>query len=318
MNHRKAFLVLSIAWTVLVTAALVLPMILLRGRLPDPIATHFSGAGVPDGSTSLATFPLVVLPGWVLFAVFAVVAGAMGERRVHRAGSAAVLGAVAAFFGGITASTLWTNLDHTAWQDARLPMWHVLPVLVGAAVAGFAGWLVGNRGPDEPGAETGETEGAAGLDLEPGRRAVWISSVSSRVLVVVGAAGVLVGVGMLVLTGWQVALPALLGGIVVSALSTVRIRVDEQGVRAAFGPQRFPVRRIRLEQISSARVARHRALEVGGWGYRVLPATTAIMLRGGECLVLRLNSGRDFVISVDKPDRGADLVNALLAERSAM
>ncbi|MEV4643955.1 DUF1648 domain-containing protein [Saccharopolyspora sp. NPDC049357] len=317
MNHRKAFLVLSIAWTVVVTIALVVPMILLRERLPDPIATHFSGAGVPDGSTSLAMFPLVVLPGWLLLAVFAVIAGTVGRRRAHRAGSAAMLGAVAVFFAGITASTLWTNLDHTAWQDARLPVWHVLPVLAGAAVAGFAGRLIGNRGPDEPGAES-EADDAAGLDLEPGRRAVWISSVSSRVLVIVGAAGVLVGVGTLVLTGWQVALPALLVGIVVSALSTARIRVDEQGVRAAFGPQRFPVRRIRLEQISGARVARHRALEVGGWGYRVLPATTAIMLRGGECLVLRLNSGRDFVISVDKPDRGADLVNALLAERSAM
>ena len=317
MNHRKAFLVLSIAWTVVVTVALVVPMILLSERLPDPIATHFSGAGVPDGSTSLAMFPLVVLPGWLLLAVFAVIAGTVGRRRAHRAGSAAMLGAVAVFFAGITASTLWTNLDHTAWQDARLPVWHVLPVLAGAALAGFAGWLIGNRGPDEPVAES-EADDVAGLDLEPGRRAVWVSSVSSRVLVIVGAAGVLVGVGTLVLTGWQVALPALLVGIVVSALSTARIRVDEQGVRAAFGPQRFPVRRIRLEQISGARVARHRALEVGGWGYRVLPATTAIMLRGGECLVLRLNSGRDFVISVDKPDRGADLVNALLAERSAM
>ena len=318
MNHRKAFLVLSIAWTVVVTVALVLPMILLRERLPDPIATHFSGAGVPDASTSPAMFPLVVLPGWLLLAVFAVIAGTVGRRRAHRAGSAAMLGAVAVFFAGITASTLWTNLDHTAWQDARLPVWHVLLVLAGAAVAAFAGWLIGNRGPDEPGAESDETDDTAGLDLEPGRRAVWISSVSSRGLVIVGAAGVLVGVGTFVLTGWQVALPALLVGIVVSALSTARIRVDEQGVRAAFGPQRFPVRRIRLEQISGARVARHRALEVGGWGYRVLPATTAIMLRGGECLVLRLNSGRDFVISVDKPDRGADLVNALLAERSAM
>ncbi|MEV4730777.1 DUF1648 domain-containing protein [Saccharopolyspora sp. NPDC049426] len=317
MNHRKAFLVLSIAWTVVVTIALVVPMILLGERLPDPIATHFSGAGVPDGSTSLAMFPLVVLPGWLLLAVFAVIAGTVGRRRAHRAGSAAMLGAVAVFFAGITASTLCTNLDHTAWQDARLPVWHVLPVLAGAALAGFAGWLIGNRGPDEPAAES-EADDVAGLDLEPGRRAVWVSSVSSRVLVIVGAAGVLVGVGTLVLTGWQVALPALLVGIVVSALSTARIRVDEQGVRAAFGPQRFPVRRIRLEQISGARVARHRALEVGGWGYRVLPATTAIMLRGGECLVLRLNSGRDFVISVDKPDRGADLVNALLAERSAM
>lgn len=318
MNHRKAFLVVSIAWTVVVTVALVLPVILLRDRLPDPIATHFSGAGVPDGSTSLAVFPLVVAPGWLLLAVIAVIAGTVGRRRAHRAGAAAMLGAVAAFFAGITASTLWANLDHTAWQDARMPVWHVLLVLVVAAAAAFAGRLIGNRGPDEPGTEPDEAGDAAVLDLEPGRRAVWISSVSSRVLVVVGAAGVLVGVGTFVLTGWQVALPALLVGIVVSALSTVRIRVDEQGVRAAFGPQRYPVRRIRLEQISSARVVRHRALEVGGWGYRVLPATTAIMLRGGECLVLRLNSGRDFVISVDKPDRGADLVNALLAERSAM
>ncbi|TDC90100.1 DUF1648 domain-containing protein [Saccharopolyspora aridisoli] len=318
MNRRKAFLVLSIAWTMLVTVALVSPVVVLRERLPDPIATHFSGAGHPDGSTSLAMFPLVVLPGWLLLAVFGVVVGTVGERRAHRAGSAALLGAVAAFFAGITVSTLWANLDHTSWQDARLPVWHVILVLVGAAVAAFAGWLVGNRGPDEPGAEPDEAVDAAGLDLEPGRRTVWISSASSRVLGIVGAAGVLVGVAAVVLSGWQVALPALLVGIVVSALSTVRIRVDERGVRAAFGPQRFPERRIRLEQISSAQVARHRAMEVGGWGYRVLPATTAIMLRGGECLVLRLNSGRDFVISVDKPDRGADLVNALLAERSAM
>lgn len=315
MNHRKIFLAASLVWTVVVTSALVTPLVLLRERLPDPIATHWGFSGVPDGSSSVTGFPLVMLPGWVVMAVFAVVAGTVGKRRAHRAGSAAGLGAMAFFFAGITASTLLANLDHAAWQDARLPMWHVPAVLVAAVVAGGIGWVIGNRGPDEPGTEH---DAAGELALEPGQRAVWISSVSSPVIVVVGAAAVLVGLGALALETWQVALPALIAGIFVSGLSTARIRVDERGVSAAFGPQRFPVRRIGLQQISSAGVAHHRALEVGGWGYRVLPATTAIMLRGGECLVLRLTSGRDFVISVDKPERGAELVNALLAERSAM
>lgn len=315
MNHRKVFLIVSLAWTAVVTVALLAPLVLLRDRLPDPIATHWDFSGVPDGSSSTAGFPLVMLPGWLVLAVFAVAAATVGERRAHRAGSAAGLGAMAFFFAGITASTLWANLDHTTWQDARLPAWHVPSVLVAAVVAGVLGWRVGNRGPDEPGAEH---DSAGELALEPGQRAVWISSVSSPVLVVVGVVAVLAGAGALALATWQVALPALLVGIVVSGLSTARIRVDERGVSTAFGPQRFPVRRIRLEQISSAGVARRRALEVGGWGYRVLPATTAIMLRGGECLALRLTSGRDFIISVDKPERGAELINALLAERSAM
>lgn len=315
MNHRTTFLAASLAWAVVVTVALVAPLVLLSDRLPDPIATHWSFDGVPNGSTSLSLFSLVVLPGWLLFAVFAVITGTLGKRRAHRAGSAALLAAAAFFFAGLTASTLWTNLDHITWQDTRLPVWHVLLVLLAAAVTARVGWLIGNRGPDEPGAEPAE---AGELDLEPGRRAVWISSVTSPVLVVVGSATALVGVGMFALLSWQAALPSLIAGILVAGLSTARIHVDERGVRTAFGPQRFPVRRIGLEQISSAGVAHHRALAVGGWGYRVLPATTAIMLRGGECLVLRLTSGRDFVISVDKAERGAELVNALLAERAAM
>ncbi|MDI2028574.1 DUF1648 domain-containing protein [Saccharopolyspora sp. TS4A08] len=313
MNHRKTFLVVSLLWSVLVTVALITPLVLLRDRLPDPIASHWSFDGVADDSIPLARFPLVMMPGWLLLAVFAVIAGTAGERRVHRAGSAAVLGAGALFFAGILGSTVWVNLDHVAWQDVRLPMWHLLPVLGGAAVAAWIGWLLGNRGPDEPGAEP---EAAGELDLAPGRREVWISPVSSPVLIAVGAATMLVAVGLILLVNPPVGVPVLLIGLLVAALSSARVRVDERGVHVAFGLQRYPVRRIRLDQIRVASVANHRALEVGGWGYRVLPATTAIMLRGGECLVLRLTSGRDFVISVDKPERGAELVNALLAERS--
>ncbi|TWG08998.1 DUF1648 domain-containing protein [Saccharopolyspora dendranthemae] len=315
MNHRKIFLAVSLVWTAIVALVLIGLLGVWRDRLPDPIATHWGFNGVADGSSAASVFPLIMLPGWLVLAGLAVAAGTLGKRRAHRAGSAAGLAAMAFFLAGITASTLLANLDHTTWQDVRLPGWHVPAVLVAAVVAGGLGWLLGNRGPDEPGAEH---DAAGELALEPGQRAVWISSVTSPVLAVVGVVSLAVGLGTLALELWPVALPALLVGIVVSALSTVRIRVDERGVSAAFGPQRFPVRRIGLKQISSAGVARHRALEVGGWGYRVRPATTAIMLRSGECLVLRLTSGRDFVISVDKPERGAELINGLLSERSAM
>ncbi|WP_158628646.1 DUF1648 domain-containing protein [Saccharopolyspora rhizosphaerae] len=316
MNPRKTFLAVSLTWTVVATVALVAPLVLLRDRLPDPVATHFTGAGVPDGSMSHAVFPLVVLPGWLLAAAFGVVGGAVGKRRAQRAGSAALLAATAVFFGSLVLSTVGANLDHVDWRDARLPLWHVLVVLLASAAAGGVGWLLGNRGPDE--GDAGPAPQSGELDLAPGQRAVWVSSVTSPVLVVTGSAVLVVGVVVAALGSWQAALPELFAGVVVTALSTARVRVDERGVHTTFGPQRFPTRRIRLEQISSAGVARHRALAVGGWGYRVLPATTAIMLRGGECLVLRLTSGRDFVISVDKPERGAELVNALLAERSAM
>ncbi len=220
------------------------------------------------------------------------------------------------FFAGIGALTVWANLDVAEWQQARSLNWQVLPNLAVAGFAGRLGWLAGNRGPDEPAGQEAETGNE--LTLKPGERAVWLSSVSSPVLRAVGGLVVLVAAVSFVFRPWQFALVPLLAGFVCLAISSARVQIDEHGARVAFGPQRWPARRIRLTQIEGARVETRRALEVGGWGYRVRPGSSAIMLRGGECLVLRLTSGRDFFISVDHPERGAELVNAFITERSAL
>jgi hypothetical protein len=39
--------------------------------------------------------------------------------------------------------------------------------------------------------------------------------------------------------------------------------------------------------------------QTGGWGFRGFPGTAAIMLRGGECLVIRYRSGGRLAISID-------------------
>ncbi|MDA3643442.1 DUF1648 domain-containing protein [Saccharopolyspora indica] len=317
MTYRTRFLAASGAWTVAVAAALLAGSLAVRDRLPDPMASHWGFSGAPDGSTAFTALLVFELVSWLVIAVIGIVFGVLGvARRASRATASAILGAGAAFVVGMSVVTTSVNLDVADWRQASpLPVWLVLPVLAAAALGGWLGWWLGNRGPDARPAGDGEV---AELKLKPGERAVWVSSVSSPTMLVIGGIAVLLAVVPMMLQVWAATVAFVLAGLLLFALSSARVQVDENGVHASFGPLRRPVRRIRLEQIEDARVETRRALEVGGWGYRVLPTSTAIMLRGGECLVLRLTSGRKFYISVDNPERGAELVNALITERSAL
>lgn len=56
---------------------------------------------------------------------------------------------------------------------------------------------------------------------------------------------------------------------------------------------------------------------MGGWGYRLSGLGTTVMLRRGECLVIRPRQGAEFAVSVDDAERGAALLNTLTTPRSA-
>ncbi|MGP4017941.1 DUF1648 domain-containing protein [Saccharopolyspora sp. 5N708] len=316
MSYRTRFLGIAGLWVVAGAAALLVEVLAFRDRLPDPIASHWGFSGAPNDSLSVGAFLIVLLLVWLVISTGALLPVARdGQRRRVRAAAGAALAAGGVFVCGLAALTVSANLDAVAWRQAGSLNWQVIPALVLAGLAGWVGWFAGNRGPDQP---AQYLESGAELTLKPDERAVWVSSVSSPLLRTLGGLAVLGGAATLVLNSWQLALAPLLAGLACLALSSARVQADERGVRAAFGPQRWPVRRIGLARIESARVDTRHALEVGGWGYRSRPHTTAIMLRGGECLVLRLTSGRDFIISVDQPDRGAELVNALITERSVL
>ncbi|MGW2544608.1 hypothetical protein ACWC5I_27960, partial [Kitasatospora sp. NPDC001574] len=68
--------------------------------------------------------------------------------------------------------------------------------------------------------------------------------------------------------------------------------------------------------VAAARMERHTPAQVGGWGYRLSGLGTTVMLRRGECLVVRPHRGVEFAVSVDDAERGAALLNTVAARRA--
>ncbi|MGI5159747.1 DUF1648 domain-containing protein [Microbispora sp. CA-102843] len=321
-GFRTRFQLAAAAWAVLVTAVLVAAPLAFAGRLPDPLATHWGPSGRPDGSMPFAAF--VLLP-----VVWAVVAGTSlagmarvrGEiRRWTRVWFCAGLAWTGGFLIGTQALTIAANLDRDDWTHAAPLSWQVAVGVAGAFVLGALGWLVGRLGPDD--APQAGTQPGPLIDLDPGKRPVWVSTATAPwavgLALVAFAAALSFAVAALwgvAPTGWSTALPLALVAVVGLAVSSVSARVTPEGLTMAFGPLRWPTRTVRLERIERAWVEWRSPIQVGGWGFRGLPGMATIMIRGGECLVVRYTSGGRLAISVDDAEAGAALLNALAARQ---
>ncbi|MEV2266267.1 SdpI family protein [Nonomuraea africana] len=309
-------------WGLLVTTVLVGVPLALRDRLPDPLATHWSDAG-PDNSLSftqnllftvaMALVALAVMVGVVLH-------GRAFERRLSRAYWWGFLFGWGLFVIGMELSILQANLDVADWTLARPAGWGVAATMAVAAAVGVLAGFLFRGAPDQ---ERPRNEAAPRLRLRAGQRSVWVSRVTNVWLVAlaVGAGVLTLALGVFTLMGlMEGPASALLGGsalVLVAGLATssATVRITEDGVAIGFGPLGWPVRRIRLSKIESAWSEVRHPSQVGGWGLRGVPGSAAIMLRGGDCLVLRYRSGGQLLVSVDDAARGAALLNALLEER---
>ncbi|MFE3448123.1 hypothetical protein ACFXJ8_04230 [Nonomuraea sp. NPDC059194] len=322
MTSRNRALLATGVWGLTVSAVLVALPLAVRDRLPDPIATHWSGS-VPDGSMSFTQNLLftaaMALAALALMAGIAL-HGRAFERRLSRAYWWGGLFGWGCLVIGMELSIVFANLDIPVWTQARNVGWHVVAVLtVAAAVGVLAGFLL--RGEPDQSAPDGEAPPR--LRLRPGQRSVWVSRVSNAwlVAVTVGAALLTVACGVLTLMGLMPGAGWPLLGVAAFVLacglltSSATVRITEDGVAVGFGPLGWPVRRIRLSKIERAWSEQRVPSQVGGWGIRGLPGAAAIMLRGGDCLILRYRSGGQLLISVDDAARGAALLNALIDER---
>ncbi|MEW1634517.1 DUF1648 domain-containing protein [Streptomyces sp. NPDC093801] len=285
------------------------------GRLPDPVATHWSGSGAPDGSMGL--WAAVLFPALVWVVVVAAVA--LGARRGPQRGWAlATLASAGVLLAGTQASIVRANLDAPDWRQAgSVTGWGVAVVVAVAASAGVGGAALGRRSPAvEPAAAEGPR-----MEIPSGERLVWLSSAANPWLQLLAGllglgalGGLLAGLAGLFDGSWPTAATLAFAALAVLVCSSVRARVTQRGLEVAFGPLGYPVRRWAAEDIESARVEERTPARAGGWGYRVSGLGTTVMLRGGECLVVRAK-GRDFAVSVDDAARGAALLNSLPAKR---
>ncbi|MEV0974100.1 DUF1648 domain-containing protein [Microtetraspora glauca] len=317
---RGRFLLAAGAWTVLVTAVLVAVPLWFRDRLPDPLAAHWGPSGEPDGTMPFTVFVCVALL-WVVLAGACLGAAAGGRavnRRAARRWITAGLGWGAAFILGLQILTIGANMDRRRWEDAASLGWQAAIVIAVAFLAGWLGWLAGRPGPDERPAAAEATPPA--LVLSPGERPVWVSSVSSPVAVGLALAALAAAVSLAACALFGLPAELWIGAGVFAVvglaglwLSSVRVKVSPEGLTVSYGPLRWPSRSVPLAKLDRAWTERRAPADVGGWGYRGLPGQSTIMIRGGECLVVRYTSGGELGISVDDAAQGAALLNALVA-----
>ncbi|WP_308369337.1 MULTISPECIES: DUF1648 domain-containing protein [unclassified Streptomyces] len=300
-------------WAAGILVLLVTMPLAARDRLPRRLATHWGASGGPDGSLPLWAATLAPALIW------AVLVGGVACWRVVRGWAGVTLLPSGVLLAGAQASIVRANLDRSDWREAdSVTAWAVATVAVAAAI-GLAAFMTHHRQKSLPAGES--ADGRLTMEIPEGERRVWLSraanpwlSLTGAVSGVVAVAAWLVGVVGLTELHWALVAPFAFVSVLVLGCSSVRARVTERGLEVAFGPFGHPVRRWAAEDIESARVEHRTAAQVGGWGYRLSGLGTTVMLRGGECLVIRAK-GKDFAISVDDATRGAALLNSLATDR---
>ncbi|WP_370970389.1 hypothetical protein [Amycolatopsis sp. cg9] len=283
------------------------------GRLPDPLATHWTSA--PNGSTPLGVFVTVCLAlgavAVVLLATTAVTALRRG-RPLPRP-TVGVGAAFAALPAAVLLSVLVSNLDAPDWHAARGGAVVVL-FMLGAAALGAVAAVVG--GLPSPVRETSAHRPSVGL--EPGQRAFWSGRAANPamlwVLLLVPGAIAFLPAGL----PWPTAAWIAFVGTAIAVLTyRLKATVDAKGVTIRFGLLGFPWRHLELADIREATARELATFGDGGLGLRFNPVTgtTAYKVRGGPGLSLALENGRTVLVSVDDPETGAGLVNDLVAQR---
>lgn len=149
----------------------------------------------------------------------------------------------------------------------------------------------------------------------PGERVGWSRVIGPTWLTWVAAGMLVVEVAI------TVAVPAAAPGAVIALVTTVlcarfEVTVDHRGLRVTTGLVRLPVERIPLDRVERAEVEEIQAGDWGGWGYRVMPGRSALVLRSGPALVVTTADGRRFAATVDDPEVPVGLLNGLVAART--
>ncbi|WP_052230174.1 DUF1648 domain-containing protein [Streptomyces sp. CT34] len=283
------------------------------GRLPVRLATHFGADGRADGYSSAQGFLTLCLVMLLVFGTAVVVCvqrrvPAQGGRWLTTAGYA-----TAAAIGYLDALTLLANVDAgdtTGASAVRLPLWQLAVTAGVAGAAGGAGWLLAGA---EPPADRPAPGAAPRLDLPAGMTAGWSRTVSSTPLAIVGVLTLCAGVVIGALADWFGGAVLVLGSILIILPASVRVTVDRRGLTLA--PTLVPFRLLRiplgrLAEVTSRRISVGK--EFGGWGYRLRPGGSGLLLRSGDGIVLRLTSGREFVVTVDDAATAAAVLNTYL------
>lgn len=302
---------LSLGTTVVAVLAHVLPLLVLRDRLPDPLATHWNAAGVADGTGG---FPSHLLIGVLTLMVIGLLmplstmvkpspGKTSGEPLLAGLGNGLLVAIAGLLLSGTVGQLDAVQALGTTMNVPVLVTGLVLAVIWGALSA----HLVRKASPAPSGAPAAGTARAVAVAsapvIAPGTRISssirgpwWLS-----LLLLISSAGILV-MGCYAVQDSPVALFGLVPAALLLLLVTIlliwgTVVADDDGIRVLCGgPLKFL--HVRPGQLSHAEAGEIRPLEYGGWGLRISGAGIALITRAGPGVVVQRTSGADRIYSV--------------------
>ena len=295
----------------------VVVLVAMGDRLPSPLASHYGPTGAADGFASRGAMLGLSIGLAVLMAVvFGFIARQFGGSRstaISRWDTGrffmGAAWAAAAGIGVTQYASVAANLDLVDAAGARLPGW-MLPLGLGAAVVGGAvGWLIAGSTPV---VEHDPTPVHA-TQLGATEQVSWSRTVGSVWIPVGGVVLIAGGIALGVLVSWGAATGPLVVGVLLLLFGSARVTVDRRGLTVALGVLGWPRVRVHAGDIVAVSVADVSPAQFGGWGYRIIPGGSGIVVRSGPALIVTKRSGHRFTVTVDDAETAASLLAGVAA-----
>lgn len=306
--------------TMAVPAIVILLTRLVWGNaLPVEVASHWSGTGAPDDSLPTAGVFLVTLAIAAVAAVAAVTLLLLRrpEMRTKRM-VVLFLGIAAGAAASVWVIPTWLTLQAGSVDGAVLGWW-MLPL----AACSLWGVIPAVILPEHP-LLAGAAARPASMDLGETEVGAWSRGVTAPMfiwftlaLVVIGGAAYtpIMSSGESGVETFGLAI-LVLAILLCASFIRLRVSVDWRGLRvvSVFG---IPMKRIPLDRVEVVEATDIRPMDWGGWGYRIMPGRSAVVLRSGPGLVVTSTTGKQFAITIDDPEEPAALLQALAARAAS-
>lgn len=281
-------------------------------ELPGPVATTFATDGTPTAFLGVGWFlALMVLTGVILLGVFGGITRAGSGSTAMTRLMAGIGAAAVVFNAALLVLVLHPQRGLADAADSLLPSTTLPLAAAAAAVGGLLVALLATPAPYEE-----EQFSADPVELTASSRAVWFGTgrASTALMLAFGSVPV-VALGFLVAGMYRTALSIAAAAFVLVMFLRVSVRIDARGIHWRLFPGLLRST-IPWSDVTGVETADLRTADWGGWGWRISPKGTAILLRMGEGLHVR-KKGRDLYISVDDAARGAALGEAYLRARQS-
>jgi len=324
-HARRAYAWVALIIPFIATASATTLTLLWLPDLPDTVAIHWTSDG-PDGFMPSAVAPFLVAGAGLFLTLVFGVFGLASSRRGEWGPTLRFLGAVGlgATLLVVTTLTMAFGIQRGVDDPGTAPG-VALPLLVGVATGVFGGlvaWFA------QPKVTTSRPESvpASTVALAAGERVTWLRTTTMAPGAMIALIAVVVMLGILSLVfavmgielWWLLAILALVVLAIVLSTFVFRVRVNENGLRAA-SLLGLPRVRIPLRDIASVRVTHITPFaEFGGWGFRLSPdGRLGIVMRTGDAIEVTRTNGRTFVVTVSDAVTGAGLLSALVQGQHA-